>query len=60
MLVLLLTLLLMLVLLLMLLLLQVPPKFATLLQLRELLSISDKRAEAIEEDILAAGASFSI
>ena len=38
----------------------VPPNFATLLQLRELLGLSPKESEMVEEEIMTAGEAFSI
>jgi len=39
---------------------EVPAKFSTLLQLREMLAIRAAEAEALEDEILSSGASFSI
>jgi len=39
---------------------QVPPNFAVLLQMREMLGIKPETAEAIEEDVMHADATFSI
>jgi len=39
---------------------EVPAKFSTLLQLREMLAIRAAEAEALEDEILSSGTSFSI
>ncbi len=39
---------------------EMPPQFSTLLQLRELLAISDKEAERLEAEVMESGAQFSI
>ena len=39
---------------------EVPAKFSTLLQLREMLAIRAAEAEALEDEILSSGAAFSI
>jgi hypothetical protein len=39
---------------------EVPPNFATLLQLRELLGLATEESEALEKDVLREAASFSI
>ena len=39
---------------------EVPAKFSTLLQLREMLAIGAAEAEALEDEILSSGTSFSI
>jgi hypothetical protein len=39
---------------------QVPPNFAVLLQMREMLGIKTETAEAIEVDVMQAEAAFSI
>lgn len=39
---------------------EVPYKFATLLQLREMLAIGAEEGEALEQELLQSGASFSI
>ena len=39
---------------------EVPAKFSTLLQLREMLAIRTAEAEALEDEILSSGTSFSI
>lgn len=39
---------------------EVPAKFSTLLQLRELLDIDGPEAEAIEVEVMQSGSSFSI
>jgi hypothetical protein len=38
----------------------VPPNFATLLQLREMLGLSPSDSEMVEEEIMTAGEAFSI
>lgn len=38
----------------------VPPSFATLLQLREMLSLSTAESEKVEEEVMSAGEAFSI
>lgn len=38
----------------------VPPEFSKLLQLREMLDISDKEGEALEREVLESGSAFSI
>ena len=39
---------------------EMPPNFATLLQLREMLAISEVDAERLEKDVYESGAAFSI
>ena len=39
---------------------EVPAKFSTLLQLREMLAIRTAEAEALEDEVLSSGTSFSI
>ena len=39
---------------------EMPASFATLLQLREMLAISEKDAERIEREVYESGAAFSI
>ena len=39
---------------------EVPAKFSTLLQLREMLAIRTAEAEALEDEVLSNGTSFSI
>ena len=39
---------------------EMPPDFATLLQLREMLSISETDAEQLETEIFESGSAFSI
>lgn len=39
---------------------EVPAKFSTLLQLRELLDIDGQTAEALEAEVMQSGSAFSI
>jgi hypothetical protein len=39
---------------------EVPPNFAVLLQLRDMLGLSAAQADALEQEVMAAGEAFSI
>lgn len=39
---------------------EMPAKYSTLLQLRELLDIEEREAEGLEQDVLGSSSSFSI